>query len=1255
MIKNLNHCLFVCLLISCLNTTYAQVIKLQDYHNNNSAAIGIFQGINFREGGFSGLYPIPGTNGKEFWTISDRGVNIDAANANPSACRPTYDKIYAFPTYAPKIHRIRLNGDSIQILQTITMKRPNGTNASGLINPTGFGSNAIEQASTDTVLNCANFNSKIAAKDVWGIDAEGLVVDKQGNFWICEEGGASIWKLNAFGVVQKRYSPYANLVGAEPQDVLIDTVFKYRKNNRGFEGLAITPGGKIYAIIQSPVLYPNQSIGENSRIHRILEIDPANDSWRMFAYLNDGIIGPSGSNQIRLRDWKIGDMAAINDTTFLVLEAALRGTTDIKRLYKISIKDATPINSGLYNGKTLEALVDAAGLVANAIVPVQKTLVMDLLANGWPSSLEKAEGLAIIDANTIGIVNDNDFGQVSPLENGIASATGTTSHLITYGLTGSNQLSSFNFIGIDLSQGRTAQNSSQTPYITPGVPGVAFSSILTVGDVANNGYKMVGIPDGMGAFDNGDGTFTLLMDHELGNTAGSVRAHGSKGAFVSKWLIKKSDLSVLSGSDLVMNLKLWNGSLYTTYNSANPYATGLSRFCSADLPKPSAFYNDKMGKGTQTRIFMNGEENGNEGRAFAHLVTGNEAGTSYELPWLGKMSFENVVANPATGDKTVVAGLDDATGGQVYFYVGNKTSSGNDIEKAGLTNGILYGLVINGFSTETDALYPAANTTFTLGHLGNVQNLTGAQLETTSNSAGVARLLRPEDGAWDPIRANDFYFVTTNGFNNPSRLWKLHFNDLDNLPAGGTVTVLLNGTEGQKMFDNMTIDNSGHILLQEDVGNNAHIGKIWQYSMASGNLKIVAQHDSLRFKPGAPLFLTQDEESSGIIDVQSILGRGMFLSVVQAHYSIPGELVEGGQLLAMYNPDTYNSDPEIDVTGNNITIASNDVTPNITDNTQFGNINPGETITKTFVITNTGLGDLIISGIQLTGANANLFTMVGASSFPMAVTPNSTQSIQVKFSPVAVGIFNASIEIRSNDFNEELYAFALQGSGVCSPYTTTITVNPNPIVAGQANNTIYLGYGPQTVNLTAASNSFAPYTYIWSPANSTANSITVSPATTSNYTVNVMNANGCSSTESKTINVIDIRDGNKNKVFICHNGHGLSVAVNSVADHLSHGDQLGGCVNVDHQSINEITEASIIYPNPASGETSVVINLDKSQRVTINITDVNGKMVLAVIEKDFKQGQQKISFNTSELISGIYIVRVVKGDEVENLKLIVTH
>ena len=51
--------------------------------------------------------------------------------------------------------------------------------------------------------------------------------------------------------------------------------------------------------------------------------------------------------------------------------------------------------------------------------------------------------------------------------------------------------------------GATGPSSSQSPYVTPTAPGVEVTSILTVGDSVGN-YTMVGIPDGLGAYDNGD-------------------------------------------------------------------------------------------------------------------------------------------------------------------------------------------------------------------------------------------------------------------------------------------------------------------------------------------------------------------------------------------------------------------------------------------------------------------------------------------------------------------------------------------------------------------------------------------------------------------------------------------------------------------------------------------------------------------------------------------------------------------------------
>jgi Bacterial protein of unknown function (DUF839) len=393
------------------------------------------------------------------------------------------------------------------------------------------------------------------------------------------------------------------------------------------------------------------------------------------------------------------------------------------------------------------------------------------------------------------------------------------------------------------------------------------------------------------------------MNHELGATAGAVRAHGAKGAFVSRWTIRKDDLSVVGAEDLIRQVATWN----TGASSYNAPATGvaLGRLCSANLPPMSAVYDAASGKGYDGRIFMDGEEVGAEGRAFGHLLDG----TSYELPALGKFSWENSVAHPHSGAKTVVVGLDDSTPGQVYIYVGDKQTSGNPVERAGLTGGTLYGIRVTGFPAEIAATGITSGTAFGAVSFGDVSNWTGAQLETASNAADVTRFNRPEDGAWDPSSPNDFYFVTTASFSGASRLWRLHFSDPSNPAAGGTISMLLEGNEAggtserYHMLDNITVNGDQQLILQEDPGNQPYLARVWLYDIATDTLTQVAEHDPARFAPPTPPPFTQDEESSGVIDISDILGQGWYLLDAQAHYpNADPELIEGGQLLAMHVP-----------------------------------------------------------------------------------------------------------------------------------------------------------------------------------------------------------------------------------------------------------------------------------------------------------------------------------------------------------------
>ncbi len=400
-----------------LQLTPNSELQVDNYLLTDSTLIGTFNGNPFYEGGYSGLHYIPGTT-NEFYVTTDRGPNVDATS-NPNATGTTL--LFPFPTYAPKIHRVKTQGDSIVVLNTTTLKRPGGTNATGVPNPIGSGGTGE--------VAWSNLTPTVIAADVWGADPEGIVEGNNNDLYICEEYGTTFSRVNkTTGEIITRYTPY----GASANNLPIDTMLKKRVANRGFEGVAFTPNGKVYTIVQSPLANPSATASDASSLHRLVEYDPATGITRMYAYAHDAVIG--GTNGIRNKDWKIGDIVAVNNHEFLVIEHCERNGFNFKNIYKIDIANATPILAENFSGLTFEQLNTATAAQANGIVPVQKTLLIDLLESNWNLSHDKPEGITIIDDSTIAIVNDNDYGINSPNADGQVTFTGKTTMIYIYHL-----------------------------------------------------------------------------------------------------------------------------------------------------------------------------------------------------------------------------------------------------------------------------------------------------------------------------------------------------------------------------------------------------------------------------------------------------------------------------------------------------------------------------------------------------------------------------------------------------------------------------------------------------------------------------------------------------------------------------------------------------------------------------------------------------------------------------------------------------
>ncbi|GBF82151.1 esterase-like activity of phytase family protein [Aphanothece sacrum] len=298
-------------------------------------------------------------------------------------------------------------------------------------------------------------------------DSEGFVVASNGNFYVSDEYGPSVYEFNPQGsfirafntpnanantnpinLIPKQSNGTTNYVDGRVTNSNPNGVSNGRQDNRGFEGLAITPDGtKLFAMLQDPLVNEGQNPGNSnndgrySRNLRIVQFDTATgNSTAQYIYqlddiaaLNVGNSSPFDANQ-QGRSIGISAITAINNNEFLIIERDNRGIgvdapasptvagvannpVASKRVYKIDLTGATDVsNTSLTGTNNL-----------GGITPVAKTLFLDIqsqLQNAGQVIPEKIEGLTIgpklnDGSYTILLGSDNDYSVTQDNPNGI--------------------------------------------------------------------------------------------------------------------------------------------------------------------------------------------------------------------------------------------------------------------------------------------------------------------------------------------------------------------------------------------------------------------------------------------------------------------------------------------------------------------------------------------------------------------------------------------------------------------------------------------------------------------------------------------------------------------------------------------------------------------------------------------------------------------------------------------------------------------
>lgn len=323
----------------------------------------------------SELWHDPGAPANEFWMMTDRGPISQTDDV----------QFFMLPQFTPLLLRVRTTDDTIQILETIPLTGQSGQGITGL----------------HSTRNAMGANPS-------GIDSEGMVHLSNGDFWVCDEYAPSLLHIDKTGRVLKRFVPQNfTLDGPDyPQASVLPALYRLRASNRGCEALALSPDETtLYFVLERPLSNPDDDTGWVSRHARILAFDIATEQpVAEYVYTLDD---PTTFDPERTGDpdeIKLSAAVALNATTLLIEEH----TYSAAKVYAVDLSRATNLlNTAWDDAATQPSLEATPDLAAVGVVALPKTLILD--AGALKGMVNKIEGMALIDRQTLAFSNDNDF------------------------------------------------------------------------------------------------------------------------------------------------------------------------------------------------------------------------------------------------------------------------------------------------------------------------------------------------------------------------------------------------------------------------------------------------------------------------------------------------------------------------------------------------------------------------------------------------------------------------------------------------------------------------------------------------------------------------------------------------------------------------------------------------------------------------------------------------------------------------------